>query len=83
MQTMKKFLNASFLIKRVLPVIIGGALGYAYYYFIGCRSGKCAITSNPYISTVYGALIGLLIALPNKKKKEKKDERESSDNKRD
>jgi len=60
--------NKSFVLKRILPILIGGALGYAYYYFIGCNSGTCAITSNPYISTVYGSVIGLIFAFPTKKK---------------
>jgi len=46
--------------------IIGGGLGFAYYYFVGCRSGACSISSNPYISTLYGAGVGFLI--PAKKK---------------
>jgi hypothetical protein len=54
---------------RVLPILAGAALGYAYYYFIGCQSGTCAITSNPYISTAYGAFTGLIFAIPTKKKK--------------
>ena len=45
-----------------LAILTGAALGFSYYYFIGCRTGSCPITSNPYISTVYGAIIGLLIA---------------------
>ena len=57
------------LILRALPVLIGATLGYAYYYFIGCSSGTCAITSNPYISTAYGAFTGLIFAFPTKKKK--------------
>jgi hypothetical protein len=48
----------------------GAAAGFAYYYFIGCVSGTCPITSNPYISTGYGAVVGLLasgaISGPNK-----------------
>jgi hypothetical protein len=55
--------------KRLLPVIIGGTAGYAYYYFIGCVSGTCPITSNPWISTTYGALLGFLM-LPSRKKRE-------------
>jgi xanthine/uracil permease len=54
---------------RVLPVVIGAVIGYGYYYFIGCKSGTCAITSNPYISTAYGAFTGLIFAIPTKKKK--------------
>ncbi len=58
--------------KRVLPVIGGALLGYAYYYYVGCNSGTCAITSNPYISTAYGGIIGLLLSFPSKKKKREK-----------
>jgi len=43
-------------------ILGGAALGFAYYYFIGCASGTCPITSNPYIATAYGGLIGLLFA---------------------
>lgn len=56
------------LLKRIFPILIGGLLGFSYYYFIGCNSGSCAITSNPYISTVYGAFLGFVLAIPSKKK---------------
>ncbi|RPI13242.1 MAG: hypothetical protein EHM58_18820 [Ignavibacteriae bacterium] len=59
----------------LLPVIIGTIAGYAYYYFIGCNSGTCPITSNPLISTVYGGGMGLILALgitPKKKEIDKK-----------
>ena len=45
---------------QIIGTIVGGVLGYAYYYFIGCASGTCAITSKPLNSTVYGAIMGLL-----------------------
>lgn len=61
-------LNRSFIFKRVLPVVAGALLGFGYYYFIGCRTGTCPITGSPYISTLYGALMGMVIALPGKKK---------------
>jgi len=67
------------LIKRIGFVVIGLIGGYSYYYYIGCMSGTCPITSNPYISTIYGGLIGLLFAFPNKKRV-KKDETEKKDN---
>jgi len=41
-----------------LGVVLGAVGGYAYYHFIGCASGHCPLTSNPYISTGFGALIG-------------------------
>jgi hypothetical protein len=52
----------------VLPVIhfigliIGGIGGYMYYYFIGCQSGSCAITSNPWMSILWGIAIGYLVS---------------------
>jgi hypothetical protein len=47
--------------KLILGVVIGGAGGFAYYKFVGCSTGSCPITSNPYSSIVYGMLIGGLI----------------------
>lgn len=55
-------------LKKILLVLAGGVLGYAYYYFIGCRTGSCPITGSPYISTLYGAIIGLVWTIPTKKK---------------
>jgi Family of unknown function (DUF6132) len=48
--------------KIILGLSVGGGLGFAYYRFIGCATGTCPLTSNPYISTLYGAGIGVLIA---------------------
>lgn len=44
-----------------LFILLGGIAGYAYYYFIGCASGTCAITSKPLNSTMYGMLMGGLL----------------------
>lgn len=46
----------------VMGVILGFTAGYAYYYFVGCTSGSCAITSNPVNSTLYGGVMGGLLA---------------------
>jgi len=44
----------------ILFVAIGGFAGYLYWYYIGCNSGSCPITSNWYGSMAYGLLIGYL-----------------------
>ena len=51
--------------KWLRPVLftLGGALAdYLYYRLVGCASGSCAITSNPWISSGYGAVIGWLLS---------------------
>ncbi|MDZ4668907.1 MAG: DUF6132 family protein [bacterium] len=48
--------------KMILIVgVIGAVAGYGYYYFVGCESGTCAITSSPINSSLYGAFMGGLI----------------------
>lgn len=44
-----------------LGIGLGMLGGYGYYFFIGCDTGTCPITANPYISSLYGAIIGGLI----------------------
>ncbi len=48
-------------LRLVLGPLIGGALGYAYYKFVGCSTGACPISSNPVISTLYGAFVGFVV----------------------
>ena len=46
-----------------IGAILGAVGGYAYYYFIGCANGTCAISSKPINSSLYGAVMcGLLFS---------------------
>lgn len=49
------------MIRFIIGAVVGGILGFLYYKFIGCASGSCPITSNPYASIIYGAILGALI----------------------
>lgn len=44
-----------------IGIAIGAISGYLYYFYVGCASGTCAITSKPVNSTLYGAMMGGLI----------------------
>ncbi len=54
---------------KIGATVLGGLIGFSYYYFIGCKSGTCPITGSPYISTAYGAVAGFIISRPSKPKK--------------
>jgi len=54
----------TFIRKNILTIIgvtAGAVAGYLWYYYVGCASGTCAITSKPLNSTLYGALMGGLL----------------------
>jgi hypothetical protein len=59
-QRMKKFLlhNRLYLIGAAL----GAMAGYGYWYYIGCASATCAITSKPLNSTLYFSIMGSVFA---------------------
>lgn len=65
--------------KKIAVVVIGAALGFAYYRFIGCQSGVCPLTSNPWISTGYGALIGFVFTLNGKQSEENENQNEQNE----
>jgi len=58
------------MMKQILFILAGGIIGFAYYFFIGCNQG-CAITGSPVNSTLYGALMGLILAWPSNQKETK------------
>ncbi|MFH1009428.1 MAG: YtxH domain-containing protein [Candidatus Latescibacterota bacterium] len=45
----------------IIGSAIGGGLGFLYYRLVGCPTGACPLTSNPYITTGYGMVLGALI----------------------
>lgn len=50
--------------KKKIPIsgaVLGAVAGYLYYYFVGCSTGTCAITSRPFSSSIHGAVMGYLL----------------------
>lgn len=44
-----------------IRIVVGGLIGFGYYKLVGCKTGQCPITSNPYRSMLYGAVMAVLL----------------------
>ena len=60
-KTIKEFFTSRYFWRPFIAVIVGGIAGFLYYRFVGCSSGHCAITSNPYMSVFWGSLMGFFL----------------------
>ena len=49
--------------KVIISAVVGVAVGYAIYRFIGCRTGACPLNSNPYVSMAIWGAIGILMSI--------------------
>ncbi|TKG93912.1 hypothetical protein EYV94_14225 [Puteibacter caeruleilacunae] len=50
--------------KNKYPIIfalLGVIIGYVYWYYKGCSSGTCIITSTWHNSSIYGLIMGGLL----------------------
>ena len=59
--TIKTYLKSGNFWKPFLGIALGGVTGFLYYHYVGCSSGSCAITGNPFMSTAYGSMLGLFL----------------------
>ena len=61
MRLIISFLRNGAWLRPALFTASGAVAGALYFAFFGCTSG-CAITSSPYLSAAYGALLGWLLS---------------------
>ena len=50
-------------LKIAAGLLIGGVIGVVSGYYGKCSSGSCPLTANPYRGAVYGALLGVFVAM--------------------
>jgi hypothetical protein len=58
---LKNFFTSWSFWRPFIAIVIGSTMGYLYYHYIGCNSGSCGVTSNPYMSTFWGGLLGFFL----------------------
>lgn len=63
------FFKRLFSIRVLIGLLVGGALGYAYYYFIGCRGGSCPMWADPVRSSLVGMAFGVILLFDTSKPK--------------
>jgi len=56
----------SMTIRMILGALAGAMAGYGMYRFVGCQTGACPLTANPYIAIAIYAVLGALVAGGNK-----------------
>ncbi len=50
------------ILNHIIAAAVGAALGFGYQRLVGCPTGACPLMRTPWITTIYGALLGLLFA---------------------
>jgi len=50
-------------IRILVGAFLGALVSLAYYKFMGCRTGTCPITSDPYASALFGVVVGGILAV--------------------
>ena len=60
MQYIKRLWNNK-AVRYPAAIAFGAGIGLAYYFAVGCPTGGCPITSNPWITSGFGAVIGLMM----------------------
>ncbi len=70
---MYKKIKNFFSVQAIIGIVIGIIAGYLYYLKVGCTSGTCPITSSPWMSMLWGSVIGYLLGDIFSKKKPKED----------
>lgn len=49
-------------LKYGLGGVLGAAAGFGVYSLTGCDTGGCSLSRDPYVSTMIGTVMGVLVA---------------------
>lgn len=50
------------ILRTVIGAVVGAAIGFAVYRFIGCRTGACPLSANPWVAMFLWGAMGALFA---------------------
>ena len=49
------------LVRVVIGGLIGAAIGFTMYKVVGCRTGACPLTGNPFVAMFIWGIMGALL----------------------
>ena len=49
-------------VRMIVGAVLGAAVGLFMYRFVGCRTGACPLTANPWIAMAIWGVFGALMA---------------------
>jgi hypothetical protein len=49
-------------LRVLIGAAIGAGIGFAMYRFVGCKTGACPLTANPWIAMAIYGFIGAMMA---------------------
>jgi hypothetical protein len=49
------------IVRLVIGGVIGAGIGFAMYKFVGCRTGACPLTGNPFIAMFIWGMMGAFL----------------------
>ena len=55
-------MDKQLIIRLLIGIAVGGALGAVMGYFGKCSSGACPLTATPWRGAIYGAVMGAVFS---------------------
>jgi len=50
------------IVRLLIGAVVGAGLGYGWHRLVGCSTGSCPLAGNPYLATLYGLVLGAVVA---------------------
>ena len=50
------------LLKSLVGLLAGAAVGFALYRFVGCKTGACPLTASPWTAMLVWGAVGAIVA---------------------
>jgi len=60
--------------RTILGAAVGATGGALYAHYVGCNTGSCGITGNPWVAGLFFGFSGAVVSMPGPKKEEPRED---------